>query len=554
MSSSAEREDNDDSSQNSQNQEEENSDDGDQPSHYIIDTGDGEIQLDAAEMFSLLTRYLIRRDAQLDGDDDDDDSTSDEEESQPSGPFQEVFNREEMTEALRNHDFGSDVSSRCHIDLNSRKIPSLTDLLATHQTMWKPHTPTAITQRFLVNKSIELDQYTQQTFCGKYSKSGALFMSACQDRHIRLYDTLTWRLVKDIVAQDVGWSIISVDYSPDDNWVIYSSWSPYVHLYNTKGPAVYRALDYRPSSSRFCLFSSEFSPLSTEILSGASDHCVYLYDLERNERTHRIAGHDDDVNAICWLDDSGQLFASGSDDRLVCVWDRRLLDSGAEDEAHTNDFVDFLGQRQSRPSTSLNARRGCVGAFVGHQRGVTCVSARGDGRYLLSNGKDHCAKLWDLRHTSPQVEARQAARAIPSMHYDYRRGGRRMPTSMRLHTRDTSLMSYFGGHQVYNTLLRAHFSPLESTGSKYVYAASSEGGICIYETLTGRIVKRLEDGHTNLVRDVSWHPYRPELVSTSWDGTCRVWCMGDLPEALEERKENNDYVRASMPARPRGLW
>ena len=108
------------------------------------------------------------------------------------------------------------------------------------------------------------------------------------DRHIRLYDTLTWHLVKDIVAQDVGWSIISVDYSPDDNWVIYSSWSPYVHLYNTKGPAVYRALDYRPSSSRFCLFSSEFSPLSTEILSGASDHCVYLYDLERNERTHRV--------------------------------------------------------------------------------------------------------------------------------------------------------------------------------------------------------------------------------------------------------------------------
>jgi WD40 repeat protein len=52
---------------------------------------------------------------------------------------------------------------------------------------------------------------------------------------------------------------------------------------------------------------------------------------------------------------------------------------------------------------------GMVGALAGHMAGITCVSARGDGRQLLSNGKDHCAKLWDLRMLMPTLEARDVA-------------------------------------------------------------------------------------------------------------------------------------------------
>lgn len=387
--------------------------------------------------------------------------------------------------------------------------------------------------RFVPARALFVDKYAHQTFCGKYSKSGAIFMSACQDRHIRLYDTGTWRLTKDIVAQDVGWSIISVDHSPDDRWVIYSSWSDYVHLYNTSGAPVYEALNFRPSSGRFCLFSSEFSPNSTEILAGASDHCVYLYDLERKTRTHRIRGHADDVNAICWVDAGGQLFASGSDDRLVLLWDRRLVGSGA--------------------GGALDSR-GCVGAFVGHARGITCVSARGDGLHLLSNGKDHCAKLWDVRAACSPSEARAAVHALPAAHfYDYRHGQRRRAQAeprMR-HVLDSSLMSYRGGHQVYRTLLRAHFSPLESTGSRYVIAGSNDGAVFVYETLTGEVAAVLGaagasenggvGGHTDVVRDVSWHPWNAEICTTSWDGSVRVWSYAQHNE-LDRKLAENDFA------------
>lgn len=38
-----------------------------------------------------------------------------------------------------------------------------------------------------------------------------------------------------------------------------------------------------------------------------------------------------------------------------------------------------------------------VGVLVGHVEGLTHIDSRGDGRYLITNGKDQCIKLWDMR-------------------------------------------------------------------------------------------------------------------------------------------------------------
>jgi WD40 repeat protein len=45
----------------------------------------------------------------------------------------------------------------------------------------------------------------------------------------------------------------------------------------------------RPQTHRFCLFSIAFSPDSRSILGGSSDCCLYFYDLDRRERTHRVS-------------------------------------------------------------------------------------------------------------------------------------------------------------------------------------------------------------------------------------------------------------------------
>ena len=65
---------------------------------------------------------------------------------------------------------------------------------------------------------------------------------------------------------------------------------------------------------------------------------------------------------------------------------------------------------------------------------------------------------------------------------------------------------------------------------RYIYTGCAAGRVVIYDLLTGNIVKvvfigfnwkvtPLQElsGHTGVVRDVSWHPYRPEIISSSWD-------------------------------------
>jgi WD repeat-containing protein 23 len=105
--------------------------------------------------------------------------------------------------------------------------------------------------------------------------------------------------------------------------LIYSSWSDYVHICNIHGDfEIHDALDFRPGTERFCLFSIKFSPDSNEILGGSSDRHLYIYDLNRKERIVRIEAHEDDINTVCFLDSTGNLIISASDDQMVKVWDR----------------------------------------------------------------------------------------------------------------------------------------------------------------------------------------------------------------------------------------
>jgi WD repeat-containing protein 23 len=117
----------------------------------------------------------------------------------------------------------------------------------------------------------------------------------------------------------------------------------------------------------FGIFSCRFSADGNEVVAGGSGK-IFVYDLLADHRTVKIAAHDDDVNSCCWADTaSGNILISASDDSFIKVWDRR----------------------------SLGASQKPSGVLVGHTEGITTVAAKGDGRYIISNGKDQALRLWD---------------------------------------------------------------------------------------------------------------------------------------------------------------
>uniref|UniRef100_A0A3Q1FBL7 Ddb1 and cul4 associated factor 11 n=1 Tax=Acanthochromis polyacanthus TaxID=80966 RepID=A0A3Q1FBL7_9TELE len=325
-----------------------------------------------------------------------------------------------------------------------------------------------IRTHFLPNYVSHKDTYQQKAFCGVYSEDGNMFLSACQDQNIRLYDTTRGRfhLRRTVKARDVGWSVLDVCFTPDAHHLLYSSWSDYIHLCSIDGDSEnHTALDLNPDERRFLQF------------------CFY------------IDAHEDDVNAVAFADSSSQLLFSGSDDALCKVWDRRTL-------------------REDRPQP--------VGQLAGHRDGITFIHSKGDARYLISNSKDQSIKLWDVRKFSPKEGLAASRLAVTQQNWDYR--WQQVPQrALKRHklTGDTSVMTY-RGHGVLHTLIRCRFSPEFSTGQRFIYSGCSTGKIIIYDVLTGTVVSRLS-GHDACVRDVSWHPYEDNIISSSWDGAVRMW-------------------------------
>lgn len=383
------------------------------------------------------------------------------------------------------------------------------------------------------SKADMIINYNRKCYSGQFSKDGNFFFSCAQDMNVRMYDTSNpydWRYFKTVAVHMGNWTITDATLSPDNRFLAASSIRNIVTLAPTDpmssldddfenvqhldfartvpgtntGPRQFRG--WR-GHSHFGIWSLRFSGDGKEIVAGTGDCSVYVHDIETEQSILRIPGHSDDVNAVCYGDEmSPHILFSGSDDSTLKVWDRRSLGDG-------------------RPA----------GVFVGHVEGLTYVDAKGDGRYVLSNGKDQTTKLWDLRKV---VATEKADLSHLSNHtFDYRTD--EYPFSeWQPHPDDCSLVT-FRGHRILRTLIRCHFSPPGSTDGRYVYSGSQDGRVWIWN-LDGTVKKTIDvyketfktraqeqnspddyywdysDGNwKTVVRDASWHPHMGMIAGRS---------------------------------------
>ncbi|KAK9729338.1 hypothetical protein K7432_000381 [Basidiobolus ranarum] len=349
-------------------------------------------------------------------------------------------------------------------------------------------------------------QYDTRPYSGQYSEDGTFFYVCCQDFLVHIYDTTGPELkeTKVITGETGRWTITDATLSFDNQWIIYSSISPVIYMAKTDpDDDTQHALDFgQDEYPGFGLWSIRFSGDAREIVAGASDARIYVYDVETRKIVSKNAGHEDEVNAVCFADSaSTHVLFSGSDDSFVKVWDRRSMKG-----------------RGSRPA----------GALIGHTEGITFVSSKGDGRYCLTNSKDQTMKLWDIRKMVSAGQFDSTERLDFRCHWDYRFMEYPGPRKFK-HPNDCSVMTY-RGHRVLKTLIRCHFSPLHNTGQRYLYTGSEDGKVRVFN-LAGDIVQTLNVGAATsqdlsrptsrraVTRDVSWHPYLPKIISTSWHGS-----------------------------------
>ncbi|ORY74595.1 WD40-repeat-containing domain protein [Protomyces lactucae-debilis] len=364
-----------------------------------------------------------------------------------------------------------------------------------------------------------------RAYCGQFSEDGSFFYTCSQDFQVRLFDTTdptSWQHYKTIHGSSGRWTITDATLSPDNSKIAYSSITSTVHLASTTpdDAGTHDALDFGSRMSGyggFGIWSLRFSGDGHEICAGATGGAIYVYDIEARKTVLGVTGHRDDVNAVCWADESTNVLFSGSDDSVIRVWDRRSMVDGR-----------------------------ASGVLAGHLEGITFISPKKDGRYVLSNGKDQTTKLWDIRKLISEEQWDHTARVdYTDAQYDYREAYYR-GSLYEKHPNDVSVMSY-AGHAIVSTLIRCGFSAPATTGQQYVYSGSHCGRLFIWN-LDGTLAKTLnldkaqgrrpnvrkidtdevsrtgryrgrENDDGSCIRDAAWHPSLPVIATTSWHST-----------------------------------
>ncbi|KAG0232711.1 hypothetical protein BGW42_007965 [Actinomortierella wolfii] len=409
---------------------------------------------------------------------------------------------------VKSGEFGPVMSPFSYVRYRSHsKSNNITSKLWMRQLTNRPVHQLHMGEEYLPsNPGKVVDVYNCAVYSAQFSDDGSILAASDRDFNLHIYKAHGDEIVKQktIRGAEGTWTITDHALSPDNEWLIYSSINPYVHLTRTGADESTEQypLDFSVDGDNVPIWSLRFSGNGREIVAGGSTQII-MYDIESRTVLTSVHAHTADVNAVCFAEpQSSHVIFSGSDDRLVKVWDRRSMRNSG----------------RSPPS----------GVLVGHAAGLTYVTSKGDNRYLASNGKDQKMLLWDLRKMYSNEEYRQLPKETyraDIARFDYRSG--RFPGSKSLKLKNDCSVMTFQGHSVLRTLIRCHFSPLHSTGGRYLYTGSADGVVTIYR-MDGKIVRRLDTGDAlkyytrwantrgPVARDVSWHPHYPTIVSTCW--------------------------------------
>uniref|UniRef100_H3AN30 DDB1 and CUL4 associated factor 11 n=1 Tax=Latimeria chalumnae TaxID=7897 RepID=H3AN30_LATCH len=392
-----------------------------------------------------------------------------------------------------------------------------------------------VASHFLPNHVAYIDTYTQKAFCGIYSKDGSIFMSACQDQHIRLYNTRNGKFhkFKTIKARDVGWSVLDVAFTPDGTHLLYSSWSDYIHICNIYEHGcgdceTHKALDFNPDNRRFCVFSLTVSSDGREILGGTNTMSMYHHTSNfllknsswfKNKTVKSILFRTDKFSFKRWSD-------------VVCpIWETLTLPVPDSRSTDTEPAI-FLQNHL-----------------------LSTVLSRGDARYLISNSKDQTVKLWDIRKFSPREGLEASRQAVTQQNWDYR--WQQVPKrALKKHKLqgDTSVMTY-RGHGVLHTLIRCRFSPEFTTGQQYIYSGCSTGKVVAYGAYRVHFRNLLVEWQRR-VRASSFKKAKKKLIFAQWDGGLRLWdyCQGeyfedDLIDSKQRQMETGEMAKMKVLAK-----
>ncbi|KAG0603589.1 hypothetical protein M758_10G105300 [Ceratodon purpureus] len=271
----------------------------------------------------------------------------------------------------------------------------------------------------------------------------------------------------------------------------------------------------------------------TRMLTASGDQTIRLWDVESHAAMGVMRGHSGSVKSLCAHPSNAELFASGSRDGSVALWDLRTSTSNSTNESSFRP-VSCIKDTHVAPRCKNVRRR------KGETHSVTAVLYQQDERILATSGAaDGIVKFWDTRklkvpvvQTPPQqketAEGVGRIHGIASLSQD--------PTSSRLIASCTDskiymydgafpergVMSSFSGHVVGSFYIKAAFSP----DGAHIISGSTDSNVYVWQVEHPSSPPVVLEGHRGEVTAVDWCSTSYCKIATSSDDcTVRIWSL-----------------------------
>ena len=303
---------------------------------------------------------------------------------------------------------------------------------------------------------------------------------------------------EQVIKEIAQWTVHNdgatyVAVSPDGRHVLTTDVHGLVRQWNLDTRALEREFNAHPST----IHCVEYSRDGRYFLTAGDDFTVRIWEADSGEQMHRF----DASKAAIWcatFSDDGQRVATAGYDQTVRVWDVTTSECLWTGRAHTTwvRAVDFspdgrqlVSGGNDAVSIVWDARTGQMRRTLIGQNGVVLTAQFStDGQRVLTGGYDRQALLWDVE-------------------------------------REERMRGYIGHAEGVGAI----FTPDE----EFVVTYSMDRELRLWRANHPACLARLV-GHTGGVTDAACIPGRNEIISTSGDGTARLWRLPDdmqLPQA-----------------------